>query len=56
MGAELEGLGGKGKGAEKYKLLVIKITMANVKYSTGYTVNDTAITMHGVRWVPGLSG
>ena len=44
------GLYEKDEVINKYKLLVTK-THRDVKYSTGNTVNDIAITMHSARWV-----
>ena len=48
-----EGFGkmdGKGEGIKKYKLVVTKQSW-DIKYSTGNIVNNTEITVCGVRWV-----
>ena len=49
------GLGGKGEGIKKYRLVVTN-SPGDVKYSIGNTVYNTVITMCGVRGVLDLRG
>ena len=55
VGQGLGEMGEKCEGIKKYKL-VFTNSYGDVKYSKGNIVNDSLITMHGVRWVPGLLG
>ena len=47
---DVVGLGEKGEGIEKYRLVVIKWSW-DAKYSIGNTVNTTVITMYGASWI-----
>ena len=51
---EIGGLGEKGEGINKYKLVVTKQSW-DVKYSLGNTVGTVVITMCGASWVLHLS-
>ena len=44
------GLGGKGEGIGKYRLVVTKQSR-DVKFSPGSIVSNTAISMYGAGWV-----
>ena len=49
------GLGEKGEGSEKYRLVVTN-SHGNVKFSTRYTVDNILIPMCGARGVLEISG
>ena len=46
----VRGLGGKGEGIEKHKLLVMKTE--DVQTSTGKRADNTVLTVSGARWAP----